>query len=507
MLDTFRKSQRWLTGIIIALVGIAFVFFLGVGGPMTGNQGPEAGVVLMLDDIRIDTVEYNRLRSRRETQMREYLGAQFDEKTMSGYLDSQTMRDIVSGAVLSQSAAELGIVVGTEEIKNILRQDTSLRDQDGRFDQENFDANIKWEFGSQAAFMAVMQRDLMKQKMIDLLFAQSSVSDAEAEIAARFATEQVQIAYVALDDNSIPEADQPADEDIQTYLEANREALKTQYEAEASERFAISAQVRVRHILFGVDKNADEAGKQAGRERAEKALARLKEGADFAVLAEELSDDSISNKKGGDLGFISRGDTSPNLEQAAFGLEVDAIGDVIEGPEGFHLIRVDEKIAESKQPFEEAGLVLAADGARSEIAARLAQSLSDAVAAGASLEDAARSAGHTLERGGFFKRRRDGFIPQLNRGSTDLMATAFNLGMDAPSSKRIFEIGKQLVLIQLLNREDPDEAALTEAKRTATRRLEIQRRNEILQTWVDTRQQELTDSNRLSVNAEMVAGG
>jgi peptidyl-prolyl cis-trans isomerase D len=505
VLDTFRKSQRWLTGIIITLVGIAFVFFLGIGGSAPGPQGPDAGIVVSLDAIQIDTIEYARVRETQEGRMRETLGDRFDSKTAAAFVDSQTLRGIVTQAILSNSASELGYAVSTNEIKDILKKDGTWRDEQGRFDQDTFDADIKWRFGSQANFIEVMKRDLLQQKMVDLLTSQSGVSDAEAKAAALFETEEVRIAYIALDGNNLPESSEPSEDAIQAYFEANRDEIQTQFDS-LGDRFGIPAQVRLRHILFEYETSTTEDAKKAAEDRAKAALVRLEAGEEFEKLAEELSDDAISKAKGGDLGLISKGDTNPNLESIAFEIEVGTVSELIEGPDGFHVIRVDEKIEASMQPFEEAGLTLAADGARAAAAKNLAGLLSAAIDAGETLEDAARAIDQTLERTGFFKRRRDGFIPQLGRGSPELMAAAFTLSLDEPTSTRVFEVENRQILIQLMGREEPDEVALETAQAAAAERLKFQRRNEVITAWVDAKRDELTASNRLRVNAEMVAG-
>ena len=39
MLDVLRRSQRWLMGALILLIGGVFVFYLGVGAPVRGTSG------------------------------------------------------------------------------------------------------------------------------------------------------------------------------------------------------------------------------------------------------------------------------------------------------------------------------------------------------------------------------------------------------------------------------------------------------------------------------------
>lgn len=90
-------------------------------------------------------------------------------------------------------------------------------------------------------------------------------------------------------------------------------------------------QVHARHILLPT------------RESAEEVLARLEAGEDFAFLAREYSEDVSSRERGGDMGFFPRGVMPPEVEDAAFSLEVGEISDIVPSQFGFHIVQVLEK--------------------------------------------------------------------------------------------------------------------------------------------------------------------
>jgi parvulin-like peptidyl-prolyl isomerase len=271
------------------------------------------------------------------------------------------------------------------------------------------------------------------------------------------------------------------------------------------DRFNTVEQVRMRHIVFAPGEDTGDEAIAENREQAEQVLTRLEQGEDFALLAGEFSDDPSSSQNGGELGLISRGDVSPELEAVAFVLEPGTPSQIIEGPDGLHIIRVDEKIESTRLAFDEAGLILAGEMAAVQSAERLAQELAEAIGAGQSLEDAGRAAGLTLERTGFFARRRDGFISGLSRPSSEILSTAFALSLDAPSSTRVFEVGDQHVLIQLLERQDPDAETLETAVAAAKESLPAQRENTLIQSWIDIRRKEFESQQRLQINSALIA--
>ncbi|NWK77436.1 peptidylprolyl isomerase [Aquitalea sp. LB_tupeE] len=69
---------------------------------------------------------------------------------------------------------------------------------------------------------------------------------------------------------------------------------------------------------------------------------RILRGAKFAEMAKLYSEDG-SNVKGGDLGWVNKGDMVPEFEKAMLALPVGTVSEPVRSPFGWHLILVDAK--------------------------------------------------------------------------------------------------------------------------------------------------------------------
>lgn len=89
-------------------------------------------------------------------------------------------------------------------------------------------------------------------------------------------------------------------------------------------------QFHVRHILLS-DENTAQA-----------VLAQARQGADFAALARQYSEDQATREQGGDLGFVPRGVMPSAFEQAAFALQPGQVSDIIRSDFGLHIVQMVE---------------------------------------------------------------------------------------------------------------------------------------------------------------------
>ena len=103
-------------------------------------------------------------------------------------------------------------------------------------------------------------------------------------------------------------------------------------------------------------------------------IAKLKDGADFATLAQEFST-GPSGPKGGDLGYFGRGQMVPDFEVAAFDLEIGTFtAEPVQTQFGWHVIKLEDKRTQPAPTLEEMRSQIA-QGLSQQALARLIEEL------------------------------------------------------------------------------------------------------------------------------------
>jgi len=110
-------------------------------------------------------------------------------------------------------------------------------------------------------------------------------------------------------------------------------------EVRSRNQSTVVEQTRAKHILIKVNEITSES---EGKSRIDRIKDRLDTGAKFEDQARLNSEDG-SASKGGDLGWISPGDTVPDFELAMGKLKVGEVSPPVRSPFGWHLIVVDER--------------------------------------------------------------------------------------------------------------------------------------------------------------------
>lgn len=106
-------------------------------------------------------------------------------------------------------------------------------------------------------------------------------------------------------------------------------------------RKQVEEEVRARHILV------------ESKAKAQELHQKLLQGADFAELARQNTEDPGSKDQGGDLGFFVKGQMVPPFEEAAFALKPGEVSQPFETQFGWHIVKLDARRERKAPSFEQ----------------------------------------------------------------------------------------------------------------------------------------------------------
>jgi peptidyl-prolyl cis-trans isomerase D len=379
MLQALReKMTGWVALVVIGLMIIPFAFF-GVGDYFSARS---QNWVAKVGDTEISPDQLRRRVEEFRAQMRSMMGEAFDARHFEQpEVRRQVLDRLIEEEVLIQASTAMGLEIPAQRLREEIASIPAFQ-VGGAFDSDQYRRLLNAQGMSPAMFQERLLRDILVQEIPRELYASVLVTEAEVDryIALRQQTRDFRYVRIApaLDEEelAIGEDDlrawyaanldrfmQPEqvtieyvelrEDDIDVGTSVDEIELRRRYDDQRF-RFVEEEQRLVSHLLVQVAPDAGAEAQKAALERAEALAAEARaEGADFAALAREHSDDIGSRGLGGELGWLERGMTHAPFEEAVFAAEPGTVVGPVLSPEGYHLILVREVREERGQSFEE----------------------------------------------------------------------------------------------------------------------------------------------------------
>ncbi|MCH9696991.1 MAG: SurA N-terminal domain-containing protein [Gammaproteobacteria bacterium] len=355
MLQAIRKHVHGLLGwLVFGLIIVSFALW-GISSYFSG--GDEVPVATV-GDKKFYQRDVNRAYLRLKQSSPKL--AAMDENI----LRKEAIRQLVADTVLGVTVDDMGLEVSDDEVKKII-QGIPVFQVDGKFDKNTYTVALNGQGMSSRQFIEqtrlALKKDQLRRSVLDSgfmtdaelqnyykLFDQSrdveyltvplelkNLEQSDEAIQAYYdqhknrfqVPEQVSLHYVELKLDDLAAKESVSDDDLKAYYDEQKESLTTQERR------------KVRHILVAVN---DDVSDQEALTKAQDIYQKLKAGEEFADLAKQLSDDPLSGKKGGDLGFIRQGDMVKAFEDVAFTVAENDISEPVKSDYGYHVIQVTE---------------------------------------------------------------------------------------------------------------------------------------------------------------------
>ncbi|MCP4009017.1 MAG: hypothetical protein GY726_05815, partial [Proteobacteria bacterium] len=359
------------------IIAIPFALF-GINSYFEGaNQIPVANV----DGEKINVQAFENAMEQRRRFFRSQLGNNFDPAMVDNpQFRLQVVEGLVSNRLIQAYAQDNGLRLSDDALRASIVSTPDFH-LDGKFDQdtyrrvvsaggysaEGYEQQLRMGGGIEQLQTGLSGSALVNPDEVDqLLTLTLQKRDADyTVIAASEALAGLQVSdeekreeytnnearYLQDDRIKLNYVTLTLD-DIANEIELDEDEIEQAYEASKGQYSKPETRI-ASHILLGVPRSADEEKQNAVLVQAEEIVARINNGEDFAVLAEEFSEDPGSKRQGGDLGIIAKGQMVPEFEAAVYSMTQDQVSEPVKTEFGYHIIKLTALEEESIRPYEE----------------------------------------------------------------------------------------------------------------------------------------------------------
>jgi len=374
VLDNRKTGMRILLGVVVLLLGGSMLLYLVPQTPGTG-EASSTDTLAKVGDLTVSTTEVRQQLA--EIQQRNQI-----PKQLESLYARQILNQLIFQKEIEYEAQRLGIRVSNQERADRIRQFLPTAFNGDTFvGMDRYAAEVQARFQMTVpAFEEAIRQGLLQDKFRRLVTDGISAGPQELQDEFRYRNEKVKLDYALVKPEDLEAKITPDEAEIKAAYEKNKtkyqvpekrvarfalidlnqlrqnaqisdDELKLQYQQNI-QQFQLSNRVHVQHILLMTVGKTDAEAEEI-RQKAEDVLKQAKKGAKFEDLAKKYSEDPGTKDKGADLGWITQGQTVPEFEKTAFGLEKDKISDLVKTQYGFHIIKVLDKETAHTKPFEE----------------------------------------------------------------------------------------------------------------------------------------------------------
>jgi peptidyl-prolyl cis-trans isomerase D len=381
MITVMRKYLKGLHILLFAVIAVFIATSVFVWGKGSLGGGPGDGIAV----VNGETVPVERYQQRfqaivaRYTQM--YPGQFTAEMAERLGLRRQVVNDLVTEALVVQRARSEGLTATDEEL-NAQIQAAPVFHEGGTFSITRYEEFLRARRTTASAFEAEVRRELTRLKVESAIKSGVRVSDPEIEQTLTYRKEKGRAAWALVALAPVMAVTTASDAEIDAYLKEHRaqferpERRRVQYVAIDSQEwvttpipeaeiekyykehpaeFETPRQVLLAHVLARVGETGGSEAEAKARAKVEEAIRRANAGEDFGKVARELSEDSTSASKGGEIGWIAKGQVVPSVEAAAFALKKGEIAaEPVRTQFGYHAIKTLDIREGTRKPLKEA---------------------------------------------------------------------------------------------------------------------------------------------------------
>jgi peptidyl-prolyl cis-trans isomerase D len=369
MLQDIRDNAQGTIAKIIIAVLIVSLSIWGMDAIVGGFRGePEVATVNGEDITEREYLRMVQIASQqRLSEMENPDPTLLDEDRIR----QEVLESMIQAEVLAQDAGNQGLELTDQGVDQLIVSMPQFQ-VDGEFNQQSFTSFVRNLGMGVAEFRELLKRDYISNQ-IRTAFIRGGVAPAEAArqlLAIQGQTRD--FSTLTLEAASVADEVEVTDADVEQWYDENQEqftrpeSLDVAWIELSLEQVAEVVDVSEDDVRSRYDELVAEQSYEERRSahilvedgddaesRIETIQQQLDEGADFAELARELSDDPLSAEQGGDLGYLREGDLGGAYDEAMLALEEGEVSGPVETEYGTHFIKVLDIRTSEPPPFEE----------------------------------------------------------------------------------------------------------------------------------------------------------
>jgi len=352
MLDILRANTKSVfTWLIVVGIVVVFAVNFGPGSLSKGaSRGPGVAYAAKVNGKAIPASDWERQYRQLYQLYRQQAGEAFTRELADQLgLPAQALEQVVDHELVVQEAKRRGLVVTREDLTRAVHAMPSFQ-ENGAFSFALYEESARAMYGSAGKFEAALKDDLLYQKMMSAVRETVKLPEAEVRDAWQGESDRVALQFLRIPLTAVEPLVKPAPDEVKAFAAKETERIQRFY-SESSARFDQKQKVRVRHVLARVGPGGDDA---AAKKKIEEAQARVKNGEDFAKVAQALSDDEGTRARGGEVGFVSEGLFEDAFASAALALAPGQVSAPVKTPSGWHLLEAEEVLPAKQVSIDQA---------------------------------------------------------------------------------------------------------------------------------------------------------
>ena len=256
------------------------------------------------------------------------------------------MSRLVALAIVGIAALQIPSSAAADLPPDVLVQSSRLKITRAEFDAElaNVPPGLRTEFAASGERVSKVMNTLLETKSL-AIEARANGLDKDPEVQARIASQIDRVLAVARSEQIERDAEAAFDRRRDDFVGRAREIYLLD-----RAKYTTPEQVRVAHILIRTDKHTKEEALKIASEVRARVVA---DGADFAALARQYSEDASARSNGGALGWLVARQVDRAFWTGAVALQKQGdISEPVLTTFCYHIIRLDGKKASELQPFD-----------------------------------------------------------------------------------------------------------------------------------------------------------